>query len=236
MIKSRRAMAVPLAALGAAMTAVQPADAAVVPLASYPFTGNSAASTDTETSTTASAVTFGPFTNGTGTATLTTSQMRAPTNTTGIAGPDADTLAEAIAQGTYATFTLQTNGVPTDLSSLTFNHGFQDALVGTSATVAVLTNLTGFGAGDALASYTFAGVAGNTAPIPRSVDLTTQPLLQNLTGSVEVRLYFYDNSDTGSRYTIVDDLTLNGVVPEPAMLGVFGSAFVGLLARRRRHL
>ncbi len=205
-------------------------------LADYPFTGNSPASVDTEPLTDATNVIFGAFSGGAGSQTITSNELRVPTNATGDVGADSDTLAEALALGNYVTFTIETKGNTVSFSELTFDHSFVNALVGTSSSIAVMSSATGFSNGDELAVYTFTGNVGNSGPLTRTIDLSSEISLQNVTTDVEFRLYFYDNSDTGARYTAVDNIVLEGsAVPEPAGAGLL-AAGVGVVTlwRRRR--
>jgi hypothetical protein len=61
---------------------------------------------------------------------------------------------------------------------------------------------------------------------------TTASSLTGLTGDVDVRVIFTPPSS--SRFIFVDDVTLTGVIPEPASLSLLAAGGVCLLGRRRR--
>lgn len=215
------------------MAAPHPARADV--LAVYSFEANSAASSDAQPDTGADDLAFGPFTGGTfeaGTA-IASNALRLGTNTTGTSAGDSDTLAESLSLGNYVSVTLKPNANSVSLSSLTFDHAFVNG-AGTTSNVSVFTNLMGFAEGDVLDTFTFTTVTGDTAVTERTVDLATGlPELQGVTTDIELRLYFWDNSDTGSRLTVIDDLQLNGtVVPEPGSVSLLLVA-AGLILSRR---
>ncbi len=222
--------------LAAAWGGGAPAGAAIV--ASYSFDSNSAASADAHLETTATNVTFGPFSNSDGSppsADINSNALRVNTGATGMNAGQANTLGGAtgsIALGAYASFAVQSLGNTLEFTSLTFDHWFFNGS-NTNASVAVMTSLTGFTAGNELVTFTFAGVTGNSTIEPRIVNLNV-PALQDVVGNVEFRFYFFDNSDTGARAAFFDNIVVNAnVVPEPAILGLAGFGAAGLVRRRR---
>lgn len=162
------------------------------------------------------------------------------TEDTGTATADGDTLAEAIADGSYIGFTFDANGSSTDLNSLAFDHSFTSVFDGGSFSLAVMNSDTGFTDGDELETFTFTFADKNDSntnvdPVGRFIDLSSVASLQGVTGTTEFRFYLYDNSNSQSRINRVANVTLDGdVVPEPTSLALLGLGGLCMMSRRRR--
>jgi hypothetical protein len=170
----------------------------------------------------------------------------------------ANSLATALAGTSYYSFTVQANaGYELDLISLIFDAN-KDPVTGPGANPPVTIDLRSDAGGDnfatSLGSFGPTGNSGNFA-----VDLTASLLaaaFQNVTSTIEFRLYMYDGS-TSTSSTIgghIDNVELNGdvfltnpggggngngdpgVVPEPASIVVWSllAAIGGVVAWRKR--
>ena len=213
------------------------ADAAT--LVNYEFTGASPAQTSGDLS--GSDVTHGAYTGNGGASTRgfssSTNSIFVRWNATGALAADGDTLAEAIANEAYATFTVtNTTATAYDLTNLTFDIFFDPYDTVTTTSVFVMTDLSGFTDGDELGGVTYAPGAGpgpSDTPDTITVDFSS---LGNLSAgaSFESRLYFVDDADTADKIFRVDNVTVNGdVVPEPGSLALLGLGGLCVLRRRR---
>ncbi|WFB35947.1 hypothetical protein P3T73_17480 [Kiritimatiellota bacterium B12222] len=207
-------------------------------MADYHFTSDSSASSDVEALTSAGDWEFGSFAgnNTSPQPEINAEEVQSTTGATGLTGADGDTLAEALANDAFYSFTLNTGGNTVSFSQLTFDHSFTNG-AGTTSTIALFTSLTGFAEADQLADFTFTSITGDTAVVPRSLTLSSIGELQDFTSNVEFRFYLYDNSDTGSRVTHVDNVMLEGtaaVIPEPASLWLVLCGFIGFLTLKSR--
>ena len=210
-------------------------------LVQYDFTNDGGAANPSQTSgsATGSDVTFGGFigTGGSGGISGTTDVLFARTNATGDTTGDGDSLADAIANENYATFTLtNSTGGDVDLDTLTFNNWFTNPFNTLDARVYVLSDVDGFTDGDELGFSQFLGNGPDVPTDPvdqvlQSFDITSLGTLVN-GASIEFRLYITDNSTSNSRIHRIDDVTVNAV-PEPGSLALFGLG--GLMVARRRR-
>lgn len=213
-----------------------------VVLVSYEFTGASAA--QTSGTATGSDVTFGAFTGQDGSSNVgfssSSNSMFVRWDATD--GLNGDTLAEAITNEAFATFTLtNSTGQTVDLTNLTFDVFFDPLSTNSNyfatRTIFAMADLSGFTSGDELGSVTYADGLGPTVtdtPDTITVDLSS---LSNLAAGndVEFRLYFVDDSDHNDQIYRVDNLTVNGtVIPEPSAVLLGGLGLLALLRRRRR--
>lgn len=209
-----------------------PASAGLI-VADYGFVGGSAASTDGDATTTAGDFMLGAFTGGTTSPGISsgTETAFARTNSTGATTAGGDSLAEAIANDAYFSFTLNTDANAVDMEDLTFDHSFTAAFTTGVFSVAVMVDQVGFTDGDELATFAFSGVSGDQAPETRVVDLTSVTELQSFNGTAEFRFYLFDNSNANQRIHRLADVVLE-VVPEPASLALLSLGGLVLLRRR----
>lgn len=137
----------------------------------------------------------------------------------------------------YIAFSITaTAGYALNLTSLDYLAGKAS---GTTSFSAFLTSdRTGFSSTDALDTYTFT----TSSPTLRSITLSGITSLQNITGTIEFRLYGVSSStDTFRiRSNAGGDLTIKGTataVPEPATTGVLAGIviFLGVIIARRRN-
>lgn len=201
-------------------------------LLSWNVTGVTASSSPTFAGTAASHISGGNLTLGAG---LTASSAA---NTFGGSSFNQSTFAGSIAGNDYISFTITpASGYSISLSSLTY---YAEKTSSTSTFNVYLTsNQTGFNTSSALDTYTFT----SSSPPVHSVTLTS-PGLQNVTSSIEFRLYGTTTATTET-FRIRDlssssDLTINGTVsavPEPSIYAALmgAAALVGTALHRRRQ-
>ncbi|MBX3435136.1 MAG: hypothetical protein KF847_17605, partial [Pirellulales bacterium] len=115
-----------------------------------------------------------------------------------------NTIENAIANGTYQSFTLNTNGTNVNFGSLGFNYTSQSPSGGFN--INVFTSATGFLAENRLATFT---TTGATNPGNVSVDLSQFPALQAFNGALEVRFYYVDGSNVSTRIHFLDNVVLS---------------------------
>ena len=203
----------------------------------YPFTGNSLASTDTNTLSTSSNIALGSgLTDATRFATVgnPTPALRVGTDET-----DGTTFPTAITANDFFTFTL------TPTSGYRFVFQTFTADIATSATTfstnillqASINGGNSFVTVDSITGYT------DTTFTTQSTNLTT---FNNNTAlaagaSVLLRIVVYDNANSADNYTAFDNLTVNATlqaIPEPGTAGLLalGSAAAAgaILCRRKR--
>ncbi len=227
--------------LSAALTATQ-TQAAVI--AQYNFEAGNRVSTDTETNTSASDLSNGA---GVGFA-ITTNTVDQNGNAVSFSAPVAgnaltgryvsdiqtpsESLAAALADSNYISFTLTTGGSTVDLSS--FNFSYQISGGGATPGAYLLADAPGgtFDASDLIGGGDSVLPSGpNTTTI--SFDLTS---VADFTADTEFRLYLATTatSDWGFAY---DNLQLEGTVtpiPEPTTTALLGLGGLALILRRRK--
>ncbi len=212
-----------------ALTALAASPAHAVILASYDFTTNTA-SGDSEPLTTASTFDDAGWTSQF--RTVASNQYRAVQT-----GSVPATFDAAI----YFTFTLTIPALTTvDLTSLTFDGIFEN-----NAVRPVSYFVRSDAGGDAFATDLSISpdnqVTTENALTPKSVSLIAAGF-QSLSTPVEFRIYFTDNSNSGSstRLSGIDNVVLNGdvtAVPEPGSVALLigGGCLLVALRRRRTH-
>ena len=203
--------------------------ASAIELVRYDFVAGSPAATTSGTMT-GTDVVFGPFTSPGSSPSIDGLGVfveASDTNTAATVG--VSNLADAIAAGDYISFTIDsTSASPFSISDINFTYsaGNNSSFILSSH---LLTSATGFSASDSLATTEFDSVNGST---PVSVDVSGNLALQNLTGPVEIRVYFSDSTFIAAPDHRIDDIVVEGV-PEPWSLALLGLG--GLLVARRRH-
>jgi len=198
-------------------------------LARYEFTGNSDASTDDDVvnaTSTATNFSVGPGIPG---ASFTASGNPGPARTMAVADTALNEGASVTAND-YFEFTVTPEpGYELDLTSMSleFDASFNTQPRGYS----IRSSLNNYA--DTIFDYNepIGGTVGSFEF--RSYDLS-DPLYQNITTSVTFRIYGFDNASASGNNLRFDNVTLNGVVPEPSR-SLLLFAGLGLLVGRRRR-
>ena len=174
----------------------------------YNFDGGSAASSDADPTTSAGDWVIGAFTGGDSTPAISSGSGTAfvRSRSTGDLAADGDELSEALANDAYFSFTLNTLGNSTDLSQLAFDHISNSS---SSFSVALMSDLTGFTAGNEIFSSTLT----SPSTLNHIVDLSSIGALQGLTSTAEFRFYFYDVLDNNGSIQRVDNVILSSTLP-----------------------
>lgn len=150
---------------------------------------------------------------------------------------DTTSLTAAITSGDYLSFTITpTSGYALSISSITLNSGVSTEV--TNFNVSLLSSATGWTAAQSLHDYSFA----STGAPAQSITLTSSPALQNVSGSLEFRLYGWRDPNGTSTFRIRNlagsDLVINGTVsaiPEPSAYAAAAGLFIlGCALWRRR--
>jgi len=213
---------------------------AAVVISQFNFTGNSAASSDTEPITSTTSITRGAGISGT---TFANDRMEIRGNETTATNSN-NTLATqqppAIAADDYVTFTVTIPaGYFVSLTSFDYKWATQDLY---RQSFGIYSDKTGFTYANILDGLHVGGSSSTggsmTAFTARSIDLSEQTSLQNLTDTtVEFRFYIaHPQSGSSLRAWAFDDIELSGTVeliPEPAAALLGGLGFLMLLRRRR---
>lgn len=148
------------------------------------------------------------------------------------------TLADAIVTDAYFGFTISPDaGFEFDLDggSIQFDYSINSS--NQARAVSVFTSVDGFAEANVL--QTFTGQNGTPSTLTHTF---SGAQYENVTGPLEVRFYLHDaqfNTSSGTRYSIMDNVVLDGtvsVIPEPGVAGLllFGLATACLLQRHRR--
>lgn len=213
---------------------------AAVVISQYNFTGNSAASSDSEPLTSTSDITQGAGITGT---IFASDRMEVRGNQTTATNGN-NTLASqqppAITADDYITFTVTVPvGQVMSLTSLDYKWATQNAY---RQSFGIYSDKTGFTYANILDGIHASGGSGTggsmTAFTSRSIDLSGIASLQDLTDTtVEFRFYItHPQSSSNLRAWAFDDIELNGtveVIPEPRAALLGGLGLLMLLRRRR---
>ena len=127
----------------------------------------------------------------------------------------ANNLTDAITNEQYSSFTLTIDNGPIDLGAVNFRHFVTTFNANVDYNVALLSNLTGFTADDAIAVVqpSTANTDGVTSEIPL-LDSTFTALSSGMV--VEFRLYYFDDSNAQNQIYRVDDIeVLTQPLPDP---------------------
>ncbi|HEY0009319.1 MAG TPA: PEP-CTERM sorting domain-containing protein [Tepidisphaeraceae bacterium] len=210
----------------ALFTVASHANAAI--LAQYTFDGGSAASTDTDLTTTASPFTLsgtgGGFSSSTGNAFL----------RSGVTGADA---AAAAADTDFLSFTVTAApGLTLDLETLSFNLGASNnTTVGGPDPFANTIYVTAAGSSVGTDSFSVGNTSGGPVLDTTSTLDLSGAAFDGLT-SITFRFAFSDNADLSDvSLNRLDNVVLNGTaaVPEPTAMALLGLGSLVALRRRR---
>lgn len=126
---------------------------------------------------------------------------------------------------------------PANCSSGSISFDYSITISNQARDVSVFTNVDGFAEGDVLQTFTGQGTT------PGNLSQTfSGAQFDGLTGPLEVRVYLHDaqfNTSSGTRYSIMDNVVLDGAVsaiPEPSTAGLLLTGLLLGLMRRRRSL
>jgi hypothetical protein len=148
-----------------------------------------------------------------------------------------------IADQDYVTFNVTAGAGGLALGSLTFDYGVSVNTTDTTGLQAAEQTFYSINGGAFTAigaqqdrTVPSGGAGFFTGFTQSAIDLSTIPTLA-AGDNIVFRLNFGDNSSstTSSKGGYIDNVVLNGVVPEPASLALFGLAGMGLMARARRR-
>jgi len=217
-------------------------------IASYEFSGGSAASSDADPNSSAGAFNVSPAPGGISGA---NHNVYVATDQTG----PAFSTTTAVANDDYVGFTVDFGAVTYNLDSLSFDYHISNAFAGQGFGVRVMNSVTGFtdfstamDSDDAVAdgvgrTYSFGPTpSGDTATVNVNLDLTDPYAsniigddLQGVTGPVEFRFYLIDSSTSNQRHHRIDNVVLQGyVIPEPSTLAIWSLGLLGFIGWRRR--
>ena len=227
------------AVMAIALTAAS-ANAAPITLAEYKFDSSSTASSDGDAQTTASAITIGVGSTATTTATAMPNPplVKIAGNDTG--DSTGDNMVDAINDGDWLTFSIDTNGTAVNFDKLSVliggeavydngNSGGHFGNVYTSEQVG-----SSLESSEAAQQLGFIGFKtdGDFAAETQTVDFSS---ITGFNGTLTVWIPFTDDSNAGSRFLEVDDITVTGtVIPEPATLALLGLGGLMMVGRKRR--
>ena len=159
------------------------------------------------------------------------------TNQTGAAAADGDTLAKSIAGGWFHSFTLTTSATETLTDvEITADYWMSRGHSAVTSNLSILNNIDGFADGSEIGTISVGGGADNVNTPITSATFALPDLGTN--SSMEVRLYFWDNSAVNNRIHRVDRVLVNATVaavPEPSALGLLALTAAGLIFRQRRR-
>jgi hypothetical protein len=223
-----RPTALTAAAIASSMLLAPCSDAAI--LVQYGFTGDSdaptteAAGLDATDLTSTGISSLGYSNNATGSATGAPARIGAGMNT----------FSDGQDQDNFFSFTVTPDAGSITVESLDFDY---NRSASNSASIWFLqTGVDGFGSDDSN-NVKGVGVAANgegslTTTSANSASIVFDTPL-SISGATEFRLYLARAGGSGSALAI-DDITLNGVIPEPASLALLAAGGLCLLPRRRR--
>jgi hypothetical protein len=148
------------------------------------------------------------------------------TFSTGATTADGNSLADAVANDAYWSFTLTASGGDLSLVNFGFDY-FATSIFGTFST-ALMSDAGGFADGSEIGIAQITSNAGDTF----GFDISSLGTLPD-GDSIEFRLYQFDASTSQSRIHRLDNLVVG--VPEPTTFALAGLGLAGLLVFRKRH-
>lgn len=163
-------------------------------------------------------------------------------NNFGASGFNSTSLADAITNGDYYTFSVTAaSGFALNLSAIEYN---MEITTSGPTNGALFSSVTGFGSANAIATY---GISTSTGGGDQTVTMTGLTALQGVTGTVEFRIYAWGGgSGTTDKFRFRNlssgDLQISGTVvsspvPEPAAYAALtaGIVLAGVVMRRKRR-
>lgn len=124
-------------------------------------------------------------------------------------------------------------GADYGISNISYEHSVTDTFNLGNYTTHLLASPVGFADTGSVFNLTR---TGDGSPLPAELidlDLSVEPVFQDLTGTTEFRIYFSDTVTNNGHVHILDNLVIE-VVPEPGSLAFLGLGGACLLWRRRR--
>lgn len=143
----------------------------------------------------------------------------------------------ALTADDYVSFTVTTTpGTIYNFTTLSFKYSAQIATGGTgpfTSNAVVRSSLDNFATDLGTFSVTRVGVGGTNIATPQpSVDLSA---FTNVSGTVEFRIYVFDDVDNANNQNRFDNITLNAdIVPEPSGVSLLAGSALLIALRRRR--
>lgn len=204
----------------------------------YDFSGATSAPTTVIGDISGSTMTSGAFTGGVAGATHSTfsDSIFVRTNGTGATTANGDSIADAVSNDAYASFTITAGAEDVVLNTITWAHyGTNTNFAGADFSVYAFQQSVGFNAGDEIGFTSTAGaeVAGDTADFSSGALALSGTITAGSTE--EFRFYYVDNSTSTTRISKLNSISITGnTVPEPSSAALLGLGGLALILRRRK--